>query len=147
MLTAPRIRSAVFRIYIGFPCSAEQECVSVGSSSGSRICHKVSRVSILTAKWRLFSFPNAAPFPEGAASGQSICRKGEQPAAYSWLMQGGSHKPCNNEVIIPVFLFVLLVAAGPAASWQPFSPGRAFSGAPFPPDTGQNRISYRAYSA
>lgn len=92
-------------------------------------------------------FSQCRSIPRGAASGQSICRKGEQPAAYSWPVQGGSHKPCNNKVIMPVFLFVLSVAAGLAASWQPFSPDRAFSDAPFPPDTGQNRISYRAYSA
>ena len=41
--TAPRIKSAVFRFLTGFPCSAEQECVSI-YVSGSRICHKVSRI-------------------------------------------------------------------------------------------------------
>ena len=91
--TAPRIRSAVFRIPTGFPCSAEQSCVSI-YDSGSRICHKVSRIYRKPPNGGGFSFPIplqfpmeryqgaylpdggpaafcTAPVPVGAASGQS----------------------------------------------------------------------------
>lgn len=37
-------RSAVFRFCTGFPCSAEQKCVS-HVSTRSRICHKISRTA------------------------------------------------------------------------------------------------------
>ena len=61
--TAPRIRSAVFRILTGFPCSAEQECVS-HISIRSRICHKVSRIYRKPPNGGGFHFPNAASFPK-----------------------------------------------------------------------------------
>ena len=73
--TAPRIRSAVSWIHTRFPCSAEQECVSI-YVSGSRICHKVSRVYREPQKKRWFSFPQCRFVPKEAAPGNPTAGRG-----------------------------------------------------------------------
>ena len=77
--TAPRIRSAVFRIHTGFPCSAEQECVSI-YVSGSRICHKVSRIYRKPPIGGGSLLPNTSSVPKRGGIGAINYRKGEQPA-------------------------------------------------------------------
>ena len=85
--TAPRIRSAVSWIHTRFPCSAEQECVSI-YVSGSRICHKVSRVYREPQKSGGFRFPNAASFPKKRHRAIQLPEGGTTDSSINGLCKG-----------------------------------------------------------
>ena len=85
--TAPRIRSAVSWIHTRFPCSAEQECVSI-YVSGSRICHKVSRVYREPPNGGGFRFPNAASFPKKRHRGNLTAGRGISGSPINGLCKG-----------------------------------------------------------
>ena len=106
--TAPRIRSAVSWIHTRFPCSAEQECVSI-YVSGSRICHKVSRIYREPPNGGGSYFAQCRSVPKRSAPGNLTAGRGNnrQPSIKG-LCKGGLHKPSNTNSFC-VFLFGLLL--------------------------------------
>ena len=91
--TAPRIKSAVFRFLTGFPCSAEQECVSI-YVSGSRICHKVSRVYREPPNGGGFPFPIPPRLPAWRHQG-NLCRMEARQH-----INGSQWQANNNNVVV-----------------------------------------------
>ena len=82
------------RILTGFPCSAEQECVS-HVSIRSRICHKISRFSILTTQigWLSVYYLNAAHWAISGIEVGNDCPKRNLTVISQRSVQGGIHRP------------------------------------------------------
>ena len=105
--TAPRIRSAVFRILTGFPCSAEQECVS-HISIRSRICHKVSRIYRKPPNGGGSYFAQCRSVLKRSAPGNLTAGRGNNRQSSIKGLCKRVHKPSNTNSFC-VFLFGLLL--------------------------------------
>ena len=115
--TAPRIKSAVFRIHTGFPCSAEQKCVS-HVANRSRICHKISRYLWMPpVGWLSLFFLNATGRGiDGIEVGRSPPKAQSGGLPLHGLRKGELHRP----VIIYSDCFFLAVCCARRCSASAF---------------------------